>query len=77
MKATILLEELNYGNCIAYITRKLAKIKDIYEISADEKASKISFIYESELAALEAVEILSSFRKKEQKNEFNQDLKIA
>lgn len=73
MKATISLEELNCGNCITYITQKLSKIKDIYEISADEKASRISFIYKSEVAALEAVGILTSFRKLGQED----DLKMA
>ena len=73
MKATISLEELNCGNCITYITQKLSKIKGIYEISADEKASRISFIYKSEVAALEAVGILTSFRKFDKE----EDLKIA
>ena len=73
MKATISLEELNCGNCITYITQKLSKIKDIYEISADEQASRISFIYKSEVAALEAVGILTSFRKLGKE----EDLKIA
>ncbi|HKL36505.1 MAG TPA: cation transporter [Salegentibacter sp.] len=63
MKATVLLEELNCDNCITYLSQKLSKIKDIYDISADEKASKISFIYKSEVAALEAVRILSALRK--------------
>ncbi|OEY72342.1 heavy-metal-associated domain-containing protein [Salegentibacter salarius] len=73
MKASISLEELNCGNCITYITQKLSKIKDIYEISADEKESRISFIYKSEVAALEAVGILTSFRKFDKE----EDLKIA
>lgn len=73
MKATISLKELNCGNCMAYVAKKLSKIKDIYDISADEKASRISFIYKSEVAALEAVGILTSFRKLEKE----EDLKIA
>ncbi|MBZ9631354.1 heavy-metal-associated domain-containing protein [Salegentibacter sp. LM13S] len=77
MKATILLEDLNVGNCITYVTKELSKIKDICDISPDAEASKISFTYNSEVAALEAVEILSSFRHQEKEEEFNQNLKIA
>ncbi|PRX44367.1 hypothetical protein [Salegentibacter salegens] len=77
MKATMLLEELNVGNCIAYITRELSKIKDICDIYPDSEASKITFTYNSEFAALEAVEVLSSFRNKEKEEEFNETLKIA
>ena len=73
MKASIALEELNCRNCITYITQKLSKIKDIYEISADEKEYRILFIYKSEVAALEAVGILTSFRKFDKE----EDLKIA
>ncbi len=77
MKATMLLEELNVGNCIAYITRELSKIKDICDIYPDSEASKITFTYNSEFAALEAVGVLSSFRNKENEEEFNETLKIA
>ena len=77
MKATILLEELNCKNCIAYISQKLSQIKDIYEILPDAINSKIIFTYKSENAALEAVGILSSFRNKEKDEEFKENLKIA
>ena len=77
MKATILLEELNCGNCIAYVTKELSKIEDIHDISPDPKDSKITFTYDSEVAALEAVGILSTFRKLEKEEEFTQKLKIA
>jgi copper chaperone CopZ len=77
MKATILLKELNCGNCIAYVTKKLSKIKDIHHILPDAEASKITFTYNSEAAALEAVGVLSSFRKQESEEEFNKNLKIA
>ena len=77
MKATMLLEELNVGNCITYITKELSKIKDICDIYADSEASKITFTYNSEFAPLEAVGVLSSFRHKEKEEEFNENLKIA
>ncbi|TDN79656.1 copper chaperone CopZ [Salegentibacter sp. 24] len=77
MKATILLEEIGCGNCMAYVTKELSKIKDINDISPDAEASKITFTYNSEGAALEAVEILSTFRKREKKEEFSRQLKIA
>lgn len=77
MKATILLEELNCKNCIDYVTEELSKIKDIFDISPDEKSSKISFHYGSENAALEAVSILSTCRELENGEAFNQELKIA
>ncbi|MBZ9729376.1 heavy-metal-associated domain-containing protein [Salegentibacter sp. JZCK2] len=77
MKATILLEELNCGNCIEYVTKELSKIEDIHDILPDTKSSKITFTYDSEGAALEAVGILSSFRKLEKEAEFKQELKIA
>ncbi len=67
MKATILLEQLNCGNCIAYVSKKLSKIEDIHDILPDAKSSKITFTYDSEGAALEAVGVLSSFRKLERK----------
>jgi len=77
MKATILLEELNCGNCVKYVTEKLSKIKDIFDILPDEKASKITFSYNSEVAALEAVGIISSFRKMDKEEDFDHKLKIA
>ncbi|SKB39780.1 Heavy-metal-associated domain-containing protein [Salegentibacter holothuriorum] len=77
MKATISLEELNCGNCITYLTQQLSKIKDIYDISADEKAARVSFIYKSEVAALEAVGIFNSIRKLENRGNCEQNLKIA
>lgn len=77
MKATILLEELNCGNCIAYVTEELSKIKDIFNILPDEKASKITFSYKSEIAALKAVGILKSFKEQKKEYEFHHQLKIA
>jgi len=77
MKATILLEELNCDNCMAYICQKLSLVKDVYDILPDAINSKITFTYKSENAALEAVEILSDFRKHEKDEAFNENLKIA
>lgn len=77
MKATISLKELNCRNCITYITQRLSKIKDIYDISANEKEARVSFIYKTEFAALEAVGILNSFKKPENRDQCDNDLKIA
>lgn len=62
MKASIFLEELNCKNCIARISAELSKIKEITHIFPNEKSTKISFIYETENAALKVVELVNYFR---------------
>lgn len=76
MKASILLKKLNCGNYIANITKELSKIKDIYNVSTDKDASRISFVYSSEGAALEVAGIINSFCKLSNNKEDKLDLKV-
>jgi copper chaperone CopZ len=58
MKTTLIIKNLKCNGCATTITNKLSELKTISNIKVDVATSQVSFNYETEVAVLEAKNIL-------------------